>query len=124
MNGSEQRRRWAVVLMVVLVSVVVGLVGYNVGPSQGLAQTGVATDGHFYGWHRPWAFGFVFPFLFLALWFGLFRGLWWRWGGPGPRRHRYYAGWDAPHPAFDEWHRRAHERMKESPPADDPGRRG
>jgi hypothetical protein len=27
-------------------------------------------------------------------------------------------------PAFDEWHRQAHERLKEEKPADDSGRRG
>jgi len=40
------------------------------------------------------------------------RGLFW---GGHWRRRRYYGGpYDLP-PAFDEWHRRAHERMTKEP---------
>lgn len=110
MNG------WAVALFVALVAIVVGSVAYQFGMSQGLAQSGQAVGAaapayppYPYGWHRPWGFGF-FPFLFLLFWFVILRGAFWG----GPWRHRwYYAG---PHdlpPAFDEWHRRAHEKMNE-----------
>jgi len=122
MDGFEGRRGWVLALVVVLASAAVGLVGYNIGISHGMAQ-GAGTDANFYGWHRPWGFGFMFPLLFFFAWVVLFRGLWWGFGGPW--RHRYYyPGEYGPHPRFDEWHRRAHDRMKENPPADDPGRRG
>jgi hypothetical protein len=64
----------------------------------------------------------------LFFWLLLIRGLFWgppgwrRWG----RRGGYYAGRLEDLPAdFDDWHRRAHERMNQGgTPADDPGRRG
>jgi len=113
------------VLAVVVLSAIAGVVAYNTGLSHGLAQSAVAQGGaippYAYGWYRPWGFGFGFPFFFVLLWFVLLRGLWWG----GPRwRHHYYAGSRGAPSAFDEWHRQAHERMKESPSADDPGRRG
>lgn len=118
------RRSWVVGLVVVVASAAVGLLGYNIGLSHGLAQSAGA-DPQFYGWHRPWGFGFLFPLMFFVLWFTLFRGLWWGWCGPWSWRHRYYYPDEpGPHSRFDEWHQRAHERMKEGPSADDPGRRG
>jgi hypothetical protein len=45
--------------------------------------------------------------------------------GPWGRKRGYYAGRLEDLPAdFDDWHRRAHERMREAASADDPGRRG
>jgi hypothetical protein len=46
------------------------------------------------------------------------------WYAAGPHGHYRgcYAGPRDPSSSFDEWHQRAHERMKESSPADDPGR--
>jgi hypothetical protein len=59
----------------------------------------------------------------IFFWLLLIRGLFW--GRPWGRRGRYYHGRLEDLPAdFDDWHRRAHERMKEAPAADDPGRRG
>jgi hypothetical protein len=80
--------------------------------------------GH-YGWH-PWGFGFGFlgPLFFILFWFFILRMLFWRgmfWGGGGPwHRHRYGYGrgcYDDRSRGFDEWHRRAHERMGGEPPA-------
>jgi hypothetical protein len=126
MNREHSRFRGGALLGLVLVTAVTGLIAYNIGVSHGLAQQMITQGAQLppypypYGWYRPWGFGFGFPLLFLALlWFGLLRAFWWR------RRwhHGYYAGWQGVR-AFDEWHRQAHERLKEDRPADDPGRRG
>ena len=125
MNGQHPRFRGAAVLGVLLLSAIAAVIAYNVGVSHGLAQQMVAQGAQLpaypypYGWYRPWGFGF--PVLFVVLiWFVLLRGLLWR----GRWRHGYDPGWHGVPPAFDEWHRRAHERLKENPSADDPGRRG
>jgi hypothetical protein len=125
MDEHRSRYRGAFVLAALVLSAIAGIVAYNIGLSHGLAQSmaaqGTTIPPYAYGWYRPWGFGFGFPFLFVLLWFVVLRGLWWG----GPRwRHRYYAGPYGAASAFDEWHRQAHERMKESPSADDPGRRG
>ena len=125
MNG---RFRLAVVLIGMLGSVAIAVIAYNMGVSHGLAigapaaggQSGVPGAAVYgpYGWHHPWGFGF-FPFapvLFIFFWFFLLRGLFW---GGFHRRRWYYPGpYDVP-PSFDEWHRRAHDRMSEraAPPA-------
>ena len=143
MNEYTRRYRWAFGLAILLLFGVSASVAYNVGVSHGVAQTAVAQAvtgqgsgsgqapvvlppyAYGYGWHRPWGFGFGFPFflLFIFLWFGVFRGLFWGWGGHR-WRHRYDVGAGGVPPSFDEWHRRAHEQMKEGPSADDSGRRG
>jgi hypothetical protein len=107
------------VLGIVLVAGV-GFYTYNLGVAQGIAESsraaapgaGVAPVPY---WPRPWGFGFfpffpIFPLLFFFLFFFVLRGLFWRgaWGrgcwGPG-----YYRYHDGVPPAFEEWHRRAHE---------------
>lgn len=125
---TGHRFRGVVVAGVVLLSAIAAIVAYNIGFSHGLAQQLVAQGGQVpavlypYGWYRPWGFGFGFPILlFILLWFVLARALFWR------RRWHYGYGhpaWRGVPPAFDEWHRRAHERLKEEKPADDSGRRG
>ena len=115
--------RWFVTIAAVLGLALVGVVAYNAGVSQGLAQAAVAaaqagqgTTGtplppypYAYGWYRPWGFGFGFPIFFLFLFFWLFvvRGLFW--GRPWRRWHDY----GGVPPSFEEWHRRAHDRMQE-----------
>ena len=117
MERQYRRRGWVVFLAVAIFATLVGVFAYNAGVTQGIAQAGQAAGapGMFvpYGWHRPWGFGFFFPFLFFGLWFLALRGLFW---GGGWRHHRCYGGgyYDLP-PAFDEWHRRAHERMTKEP---------
>jgi hypothetical protein len=98
----------------VLVAVMVGFVSYNAGVSHGLAVStsapGVLAAPYGpYGWYRPWGFGLFAPFLFLFFWLFLFRAFFW--GGFGRRRWCRPVSYDAA-PDFDEWHRRAHERMK------------
>ncbi|HEX7793057.1 MAG TPA: hypothetical protein VF456_01840 [Vicinamibacterales bacterium] len=119
------RFRGAALIGVVLVSAIAAVVAYNVGLSHGLTQQLVTQGGQvpavLYP-YRPWGFGFGFPILlFVLLWFVVARALFWR------RRWHYGYGdpaWRGVPPAFDEWHRRAHERLKEEKPADDSGRRG
>ena len=71
----------------------------------------------------------VIGLFWLTLWLLIIRGLFWGpfagWRSWRGGRGRYYAGRLEDLPAdFDDWHRRAHERMKEAATADDPGRRG
>ena len=128
MNGQGSGWfRGAVFLGILLLSATAAVVAYNIGVSHGLAQQ-LAAQGtqlppypYPYGWYRPWGFGFGFPILFFVLiWLVVVRGLFWgrRW------RHGYYAGGHGVPPAFEEWHRRAHDRLKENRPADDSGSRG
>jgi hypothetical protein len=66
---------------------------------------------------------FVPLLLFVAFWVLLIGALFNL--GPWGKRRGYYAGRLEDLPAdFDDWHRRAHERMREAASADDPGRRG
>ena len=131
---SDYRRRggWVVALAAVLLAAFVGYFAYNAGVAHGVVagqqiSAGGATAavppaippaywyGYGYGWHRPWGFGF-FPFFFLLFFFFIaLRAL--AWGG-GWRRHRCYGygGYYDP-PTFDDWHRRAHERMTKEPAA-------
>jgi hypothetical protein len=141
MHGDYRPKRWAAIFVVALVAFVgigVGLVAYNMGVAQGLAigahaapveqDARVAMQHYgYYGWH-PWGFGFggfgfFIPFLFFGFWFFALRLLFW--GGPW-RRHGYgrYGRWDrygdGPRdlpPGFEEWHRRAHDRMGGDPTA-------
>jgi hypothetical protein len=120
MNGDKSYRRRALagVLVAALVAAVVGVAAYDAGVSHGLAQQ-VAAAGNApaaypypYHWHRPWGFGIFFPLLFGFL---LLRLIFWggfghrRWGGGA---YCGTAGRDVP-PAFEEWHRRAHERPRD-----------
>jgi len=127
--------RWALLAAFVLVAVAVGFASYNAGVSHGLAVSAAASAaqqpgnaaaptpvpyapfGPYYGyygpWYRPWGFGFFGPVLFLFFWFFIIRLIFW---GGFRRRRWYYCGgpYDAP-PAFEEWHRRAHDRMSGQP---------
>jgi hypothetical protein len=114
----DRRMGWAAVAFAVLGALAVGAVAYNAGVAHGLAMSpelapargGVVVP---YGWYRPWGFGFG-PFLLVLFWFLALRALF----GRGFHRRRWY-GTDersAP-PAFEDWHRRAHERMNNQPAA-------
>ena len=103
--------RWVGAAFAVLVAVGIGVTAYQAGVMHGLTlqiPAGTTVPAVPYGWHyRPWGFGFG-PFFFILLWFLLFRGLYW--GGRGWHHRR----WDGGVPSrFDEWHRRAHDRMKD-----------
>jgi hypothetical protein len=116
----EQRFRW-LGLMMVAVSIAVGVLAYQAGVSHGLAVTAPGAGGGApavarYYWY-PW-FGF-FPFG-IFIWIFVLRFLFWG----GPRRRWYYrhGPWGGPYDgpyedprSFDDWHRRAHERMNNQP---------
>jgi hypothetical protein len=110
----DRQFRWVAVFAAVLVAAVVGIASYNLGVSHGLAAG--APDGMPvpYGWYRPWGFGLFGPFMLVVFWFLLLRIFFW--GGPHRRRWHYPGSYDAPQ-AFEEWHRRAHERMSDPPAA-------
>jgi hypothetical protein len=121
----DRRFTWIGFVAAVLLAVAVGVVSYNAGVSHGLvvsvpAQAQGAAPGaavpvpppygpyYGYGWYRPWGFGFFGPFLFIFVLFMLSRVFFW---GAFHRRRWHHAGqYDVPAP-FEEWHRRAHERM-------------
>jgi hypothetical protein len=101
----------------VLMSIALAVVAYNAGVSHGLTMGasgggGAPAAAVYYG--RSWGWGF-FPFGIL-LWVFVLRFFFW---GCGPRRWYYRHGpWAGPYNdpgtgpgSFDDWHRRAHERM-------------
>ena len=124
MNNRSLFQVLAIAALAIAVAVAIGIGAYNAGVAQGIAQSGQAiaaqppagTPVYFYP--RPWGYGFfpffpIFPILFFVfLFFGL-RGLFWRgrWGGGYGYRHGGVP------PAFEEWHRRAHEQQPPSTPA-------
>jgi hypothetical protein len=132
MNGHYGPRRWVVILLVVIMASAVGFLAYNAGVQHGVAisgamavERGAAPPAnpypypypYAYGWH-PWGFGFgffpfgfLFPLFFFAFWFFVIRAL--VWGGGWRRHYGRHGGGDRRDlpPMFDEWHRRAHERM-------------
>ena len=104
--------RWfalAAVVGGVLLAAVAYSIGWSEGAARAAAASGTVPAYPYWAWHRPWGFGFGFPLLFFLFWILIARSLFW---GPPWRRRWYYYG-DAVPPSFDEWHRRAHERMSQ-----------
>jgi hypothetical protein len=122
-------RRWAVALFAILAAVAIGTVTYRAGVSRGLAlQPPVAfappaagappaAQGAYpyypYRFYRRRPFGFFGPLLFLFFVFFLLRMVFFF--GGGWRRRRWHGDADYWPQRFDEWHQRAHERMKTPP---------
>jgi len=112
--------RWIALVAALLLVAAVGSLAYSAGVAHGIEQSGkiVTAPGGpypypYYGWHRPWGFGFFFvPLFFIAFWMLIVRGPFWRRGWYG--RGACGPGFDR-ESRLDEWHRRAHERMGESP---------
>ncbi len=115
--------RWLGGLFAIALVALVGVYIYNLGVAHGLAEGTAATgvggrDAPFIGWWRPWGFGFgffpFFPFLVILFWFVVLRGFFWR--GPWYGRRFVGRGWndgrDGVPPAFEEWHRRVHDRQE------------
>src|SRR5262249_44368509 len=116
-HKMDRRFGWAVMFGAIAIAAIVGVASYNAGVSHGLAVSAQAsgTPGAIppYYWYRPWGFGFgFFPFA-LLFWFLLFRFAFWG----GYRRRWHYDGWREVPPSFEEWHRRAHEKMTAPPTA-------
>ena len=116
MNNRTLLRALAVVALAVAAAAAIGIGAYNAGVAQGMAESSRAVAAqpggvpYVYVWPRPWGFGFgFFPFfLFVVFLFVVLRGLLWRGAWRGGWGCRYGGG--VP-PAFEEWHRRAHEQQ-------------
>lgn len=136
MDGEFPTRRWAAIALAVVVAVAIGATAYQAGVSHGVAMqqqtaTAPAAPGgaqpvpppypyypyHYYG---PWRFGFFGPLLTVFLFIVLLRTLFWGFGGWGWRRRYWQYDPDLPSTRFDEWHRRAHERMRDGGAASSP----
>jgi hypothetical protein len=115
MNNRSLFRVLAIAALAIAIGVAIGIGAYNAGMAQGLAQSSQAVAAQapagtpVYFYPRPWGYGFFpfFPILFFFLLFFGLRGLLWRgrWGGGWGYRHGGIP------PAFEEWHRRAHEQQ-------------
>jgi hypothetical protein len=111
MSDQTSYPRWAPWVAALAISAAVGWAAYSAGLQQGggLAATGRPLHVHPF-FPFGWLFGF-FVILFIVRAFA--------WGCGGPWRRRYYdrgsgAWYDDP-ARWDEWHRRAHEHMKDGP---------
>src|SRR4051812_15042235 len=140
MNGDFPRKSWlaAVAGAIVIVGLAVGFTSYQAGVSRGLAlqpppvaapapngaAPQVAPAPNYYPryrGYRGWGpFGFAGGLFSILIWIFvlrlIFRALFgWGCGWRGRRWGRH--GYDGPDPHdFDDWHRRAHDRMREQPP--------
>ena len=117
MEGEFTMRRGVAVVLALVAAVAIGALAYQAGFSHGLAVQ--APAGAAFRYDGPWRFGFVGPlvslfvffFILRALMFALFgwgwgwRRRWWRDGAYFDPHHGPYE--------FDEWHRRAQERMRD-----------
>jgi hypothetical protein len=114
MNDRSPVRALVLVLLLALGAAAVGVTAFNAGVQRGLVDAGRTAvlpeaASRVYVMTGPWHGG-VFPVVPLVIGFVvvafLLRAFAWRGrGGCGP-----YRGHGVP-PAFDEWHRRAHDRM-------------
>jgi hypothetical protein len=127
MNNSI---RLAALVAALLLAAAVGFWAYQAGVAQGIEQSGKIVVPQappagaypypypYYGWHRPWGFGFFLgPIFFIVFWLVIVRALFWR-------RRAWYGGGCGPYGPYsrlDEWHRQAHARDAEAPPAGAPG---
>jgi len=116
-----ESNRWLVVAFLAG-GLLIGVAAYTVGLSQGVARAAISAgtnidtlDAH-WGWghgHGWWGFPFG-PIIAIFFWLWIIRAVFWGFRGPWGwrRRWRYYPYDDDPG-RFDEWHRRAHDRMRE-----------
>ena len=116
-----ESNRWLVVAFLAG-GLLIGVAGYTVGLSQGAARAAISAGanidaldaywsrGHFHGW---WGFPFG-PIIAIFFWLWIIRAVFWGFRGPwGWRRRWHYYPYDDDPRRFDEWHRRAHDRMRE-----------
>jgi hypothetical protein len=137
-------RRWAVALLALIAAVAIGAVAYQAGVSHGMALQvpAVSAPGapgapggaqaapvppyayYPYRYWGPWRFGFFGffgPLLSIFFFVFLLRMLFWGFGGWAWRRRYWHYDPELGSPRFDEWHRRAHERMRDNSAPASPG---
>jgi hypothetical protein len=111
MKNPRTRRGILIAVLGIGIATAIAMGAYHAGFTQGLATTGQAlieppgVAPHPWGHHGH---GFFFaPFFFVLLLLLTARALFWRrsWRGGCDRRY------DGVPPAFEEWHRRAHEQQ-------------
>jgi len=134
MDSEFPMRRWAVVALAVVAMVVIGTIAYQAGVSQGIAlqpppvvaapaapggaqAAPVPTPYPYYPYRYyrrgPFGlFGFVGPLFGLIFFIFFMRMIFWGLFGWGWRRRWHYDPDYGPS-RFDDWHRRAHERMRD-----------
>jgi hypothetical protein len=128
MDGEFRGRRWGIAALAIVAAVAIGATAYQAGVSHGLAlqPPPVSAPGapgaqavppapypyYAYRYYGPWRFGFFGPLLTIFLFVFLFRMLAWGVGGWGWRRRYWLYDPELGQSRFDEWHRRAHERMR------------
>jgi hypothetical protein len=134
-------RPWAIAVLALIAAVAIGATAYQAGVSQGIAMQvpAAAAPGvqggaqgtvappyviYPYRYWGPWRFGFFGffgPLLSIFFFFFVLRMLFFAFGGWGWRRRYWQYDPEIGPPRFDEWHRRAHERMRDSGAAPSPG---
>lgn len=112
-DRMDRRPPWIPWAVTSLALVIVAIVAYSLGAQrETVAEAGEPV-------RRVWVGGFSgFWLIFLLFWvFGSCRRMWW-WGGYSYRPWRYgpyyYHPSDYQRDDWDDWHRRAHERMDSS----------
>ena len=147
MEGESGMRRWALAALAVVVAVMIGTMAYQAGVSQGIAlqpapavaapaapggaQAAPAPAPYPYYPYRYYRrgpfgfFGFIGPLFGLIFFIFVMRTIFWGLFGCGWRRRwwyhdRYYDPDDGPS-RFDDWHRRAHDRMRDERAPAPPG---
>jgi hypothetical protein len=110
----DRRFGWVGAIAGMLAVAIVGMVAYNAGVAHGLAMSSAVASvppagGVPPGWYRSWDVGFG-PLFLVLFWLLVFRFVI---GGRHYGRRWFGAHQYGPPPAFDEWHRRAHEQMRD-----------
>jgi hypothetical protein len=137
MDRESGMRRWTIVVVAVVAAALLVIVAYQAGVSHGIALQPVpavspAAPGaaqpappppypyYAYGYYRPWRFGLFGPLLTIFFLMFVLRAFFGGLCGWGWRRRWRYSGYPDDGPSrFDQWHRRAHDRMRDddAPPA-------
>ena len=124
MDREFTMKRGVAAALALVAAVAIGALAYQAGFSHGLAAQ-VPAGAAFRG-YGPWRFGFVGPLISLFVFFFILRALMfamfgWGWGW----RRRLWRDARYLDPdyglGFDEWHRRAHERMRDDRAPAPPG---
>ncbi len=131
MEGESGMRRWAVVVLGVVAAAVLVTIVYQAGVSHGIAlqppvavapaAPGAAQAGppppypyYPYRYYGPRRGGFFGPLLGIFLFLFVLRTVFWGMCGWGWRRRWRYYDYPGGGPSqFDDWHRRAHDRMRD-----------